>query len=69
MNGWLPVLVHRQDRDAYLDAMQLGDTGDLTGMVAYLEVATNRSIQTVLPNLPREERASYEIATQSLEQP
>ena len=67
-HGWLPALVHRQDRDRYLDAMQLGDTGDLSGLVAYLEVATNRSIQTILPDLPREERASYEIATRYLQQ-
>lgn len=55
-NGWLPVLVHRQDRNAYLYGMQQADAGDLSVLVDYLIAMARKSIRMVMADFPVEER-------------
>ncbi len=55
-NGWLPVLVHRQDRNAYLYGMQQADAGDLSVLVDFLIAMARKSIRMVMADFPVEER-------------
>ena len=55
-NGWLPLLVQRQDRKAYLYGMQQADAGNLSVLVDFLTAMARKSIRFVLTDFPVEER-------------
>ena len=55
-NGWLPILVHRQDRNAYLYAMQQADADDLSVLTDFLIAMARKSIRVVMADFPVEER-------------
>ena len=55
-NGWPPILVHRQDRNAYLYAMQQADADDLSVLVDFLIAMSRKSISVVMADFSVEER-------------
>ena len=55
-NGWLPLLVQRQDRAAYLHGMQQADVGNLSVLVKFFVAMARKSIRMVMTNFPVEER-------------
>ena len=55
-NGWPPILVHRQDRNAYLYAMQQADADDLSVLTDFLIAMSRKSISVVMADFPAEER-------------
>ena len=55
-NGWPPILVHRQDRNAYLYAMQQADADDLSVLTDFLIAMARKSISVVMADFPVEER-------------
>ena len=54
--GWPPVSVHRQDRNAYLHAMEEADAGDLSVLVDFLIAIARQSVRTVMHEFSAEER-------------
>ena len=55
-NGWLPLLVQRQDRDAYLHGMQQADAGSLSVLVKFFAGMSRKSIRMAMTDFPVEER-------------
>ncbi len=55
-NAWPPVLVHRQDRNAYLYAMQQADACDLAVLTDFLIAMVRKSIRVVMADFPVAER-------------
>ena len=54
--GWLPVLVDRRDRNAYLYAMDQADAGNLSVLVDFLVATSRLSIRLVMHEFSAEER-------------
>ena len=54
--GWLPALIHRIDRDAYLYGMDRADAGDLSVLVDFFIAMTRKSIRLVMTDFSPEER-------------
>ena len=55
-NGWPPILVHRQDLNTYLYAMQQADADDLSVLTDFLIAMARKSIRVVMADFPAEER-------------
>ena len=55
-NGWLPVLVQRQDRNAYLYGMQQADAGNLSVLVDFLVAMSRKSIRVAMADFGMEVR-------------
>lgn len=55
-NGWLPLLVQRQDRDSYLHGMQQADAGNLPVLVDFFVAMSRKSIRMALADFPLEEQ-------------
>ncbi len=55
-NGWLPILVHRQDRGAYLHGMQKADAGDLSVLIDFLIAMARKAVRVVMADFAVEER-------------
>lgn len=55
-NGWLPILVHRQDRGAYLHSMQQADAGNLSVLTDFLIAMERKAVRVVMADFPVEER-------------
>ena len=53
---WIPVSVHRRDRQKYLDAMQLADTGNLSVLVDFLISMSREAIRMVMHEFSFAER-------------
>ena len=54
--GWLPICVHRQDRDNYLSAMQAADAGDLSVLTDFLINMARQSVRMAMADFASEER-------------
>ena len=55
-NDWLPLLVQRQDRAAYLNGMEQADAGNLAVLVDFFVAMSRKSIRMTLTDFPVEER-------------
>ena len=53
---WLPISVHRKDRDRYLDAMDRADAGDLSVLTNFLIAMNRKAIRLVMFEFSFEER-------------
>lgn len=42
--GWFPVVVSRQDRPRYIDALEVGDEGDLRSLVSFFVYVQKRTL-------------------------
>ena len=54
--GWLPISVHRKDRDRYLDAMDRADAGDLSVLTDFLISMSREAIRMVMHEFSFTER-------------
>lgn len=47
-SGWFPLLIHRDDREAYIDALEAADSGDLSALLLLFSRAEKRAFNNAL---------------------
>jgi Fic family protein len=50
--GWFPVVVTRDDRPGYIDALEVADEGDLSSLVSFLANTQKRQLNTAMKAVP-----------------
>jgi len=51
-NGWFPLVVTRDDRVSYIDALEVADEGDLSSLVSFLAHIQQRQLNKAMQTVP-----------------